>query len=261
MSITHAIFLKKVFSPHLVYVIILIFTKTIRTAAMSNIKIFLAWVVAMISMGCCYSQEARVANGDVILKVNQSLTTLQVNLKNREYPNGDTLAKAIHQNLKEANLMLNGLIDKMLSERTKTEAYYQMLNELANYRDLFRLATHTNSLDSIYELSLFVRNDLMLKKTSALGLEEPDPEFVSIRILVFKANSQTPLPGYIAHVKPNWSLDPAQTQNFNATNLAVKSILPGMKFFWIEKDGKFVQSKSDGVRFSIKEVLETFTVK
>jgi len=203
----------------------------------------------------------------MLIRVNQSLTTLRIKVRNDTLGNDSTHLLRIRANLSKANILLNGLVDKLLNQPQENlspgRPGYKAIKEITNYKDLLDLASQVKDPDSLDNITAFITDDLALKYDPAFAASSDNSiDLVPVHIRVFKANSNLELSGYICKVKPEWSLNADQVEDFNPTMHAVKKITPGRKVFWIEKNGATVETRKERVRIGDgSELVIDFTAQ
>ncbi len=214
--------------------------------------------LSIIQYHIAYCQVSN-SSKDVLIKVNQSFNNLKLKTSQAEnYSDTNKLAEVLI-NIEHVNYLLNGLIGNLVRSYGATEksVLNQLLLEIGNYRDLFDISVKSASLDTVNYYLLFVFNDLKLKYSNNFASSTNiSSDFVEVHVRVLNGQTNSEMSGYLAHVKPRCSINPVQVLNFNPTNHAIKNILPGDKLFWIEKDGKIVASRQEGI-----EMTETGTAE
>jgi hypothetical protein len=156
---------------------------------------------------------------------------------------------------------VNFLVDTWL-QRIDTLPYRrQYATELVNYAGLLDSASRKLDLVDIPMFLHFLDDDLTYK----LDIQRNDPnqdvpETVTVKVRVYDSTHIRELPGYTPFVKPEISLDSRLKEAFNPTTNAEKNILPGKKLFWIEKNGKVLQYRNEGVKAGKAKVYIDFII-
>ncbi|TDX00204.1 hypothetical protein [Dinghuibacter silviterrae] len=212
-------------------------------------KLLIASLLTFSILGITTTAAAQPQQDDILLKVNGSLTDMEIALDGRDFQGDSARINHVKRDEASINTLLRNLVIALRNENnTEAPLRSDQYLGLHNYRDLFELVAETASLDSIADILTFVKKDLALKFPRQLGSSTGAADvYVNVQVRVFDEASMKELPGYIPFVKPEWSVNPEQQQQFNPTLNAFKDLLPGQKLFWITKDGVRIQEKKQSV--------------
>jgi len=153
---------------------------------------------------------------------------------------------------------LTGLEDQDQYSRRDKQALQKYYNEIDNYNSLMASAMMMDNVDSISELLDYIEKDLEIKyEPEATDPELRKAKLVKVKVRVLDSLNREQF-GFMVFVKPEISLNPSHIETFNPTNNAEKDIAPGKKLIWIERNGKRINERKEGIRKSSELVLVDF---
>lgn len=153
---------------------------------------------------------------------------------------------------------LTGLEDQDLYSRRDKQAIQKYYAEIDNYNSLMLSAMMMENADSISELLDYIEKDLEIKyEPEATDPELRKAKLVKVKVRVLDSLNREQF-GFMVFVKPEISLNPSHIETFNPTNNAEKDIAPGKKLIWIERNGKRINERKEGIRKSSGLVLVDF---
>ncbi|MGC4035703.1 MAG: hypothetical protein QM764_07050 [Chitinophagaceae bacterium] len=135
--------------------------------------------------------------------------------------------------------------------------------ELINYSTLLKSLSEVSELKEVQKVLNFIDDDLSLKTDILRDSTLPaGDKGINVKVRVLDSSATREISGYDVFAKPEISLDPRLIETFNPTNNAIKEISPGRKVFWIEKDGKIIKRRIEGISITAQSpVVIDFTVK
>jgi hypothetical protein len=153
---------------------------------------------------------------------------------------------------------LTGLEDQDIYSRRDKQAIEKYYNEIDNYNSLMVSIMMMYNIDSINEVLDYIEEDLEIKyEPGATNPELRKAKLVKVKVRVLDSLNREQF-GFMVFVKPEISLNPSHIETFNPTNNAEKEIAPGKKIIWIERNGKRISERKEGIRKSPGLVMVDF---
>lgn len=205
------------------------------------------------------SQSNQVKSG-LKYKTTQTFDNLNRYLENKA--SSSSAFQSLSNRMDALGLSIYGCLtvleDQDLYSRRDKQAIEKYYNEIDNYNSLMNSAMFMDNADSISELLDYIEQDLEFKyEPLATDPELKKAKLVKVKIRVLDSLNREQF-GFMVFVKPEISLNPSHIETFNPTNNAEKEIAPGKKLIWIERNGKRINERKEGIRKSPGLVMVDF---
>lgn len=196
-------------------------------------------LVFMLSFGTGIHCQTRMQL--IELNTFKALNKLSAEVKNHEKK--DDLEKSLQELSSSAMKLFGEIREKGNFDAEGDSLFVGSLDD--SQKALNGLLADWESDDNVDSMFADIKKDFDIKMTSS-QLAAVSGAVANIEVTVLTKSATENISGYDVFYTYMWDLKKKEKKNVftNQTNDAVKNLSPGYYFFWIEKDGKIVKTKT-----------------